>query len=162
MDESNIVESQGDVWYFAYGSNLSKQRMQQRIGVIPVSQRAFLRDYGLTFNARVGQEFYANIVLSRGDVVRGVVYRCNPTAMAVLDRYEGVAQGCYRRAAVEVETEDGGRILAEVYIAGEKYVSENGRPNAFYLGLIIAGAKEHRLPDQYIHWIESHGEVYGA
>jgi gamma-glutamylcyclotransferase len=155
MDESNTVESQGDVWYFAYGSNLSKQRMQQRTGVIPVSQRVFLRDYRLTFNAHVGQEFYANIAPSIGDVVHGVIYRCNPTAMTALDRYEGVAQGCYRRVAVEVETEEGERIRAEVYIAGERYVSEGGAPSTFYLGLISSGAREHDLPEQYVHWIES-------
>ena len=141
MTASNTVEPQGDIWYFAYGSNLSKQRMLQRTGAIPGSRQVFLKDYRLAFNAHVGQEFYANIVPSIGDVVRGVAYQCNPAAITALDHYEGVTRGCYRRATVEVEVEDGERIRAEVYIAGENYVSENGRPTAFYLGLIITGAE---------------------
>ena len=157
MDAPSTPESHGDLWYFAYGSNLSKQRMLQRTGAIPVSQQAFLRDYRLAFNTQVGQEFYANIVPLIGGMVHGVVYSCDEPAMTALDRYEGVAQGCYRRVGVEVETADGERIHAEAYIAGERYVSEEGAPSTFYLGLIISGAREHDLPEQYIHWIEAFG-----
>jgi gamma-glutamylcyclotransferase len=157
MNSSNTKEPQGDVWYFAYGSNLSKRRMLQRTGAIPISRQVFLRDYRLAFNAHVGQEFYANIMPLIGGMVHGVVYSCDEQAMTALDRYEGVAQGCYRRVGVEVETEGGERIRAAAYIAGERYVSEGGVPSAFYLGLIISGAREHDLPEQYVHWIESYG-----
>ena len=158
---ANTVGTLGAIWYFAYGSNLSKYRMQQRTGVVPVSHHASLKDYRLVFNAHVGQEFYANIVPSIGDVVRGVVYSCDHQAMTALDRHEGVDHGCYQRVAVEVETEYGAAHVREVFIAGERRVSEEGRPNAFYLGLIVTGAREHHLPERYIQWIESHGEEHG-
>jgi gamma-glutamylcyclotransferase len=151
------MEPDGKTLYFAYGSNLSQQRMAERTGAIPQARPACLKDYRLAFNCRVGASVYANIVPSDGSLVWGAVYLCDFRAMIGLDLYEGVAHGCYRRAWVEVEAENGERLMAETYLAGEKYMAQDGEPSATYLDLILRGAQEHRLPAQYIRCLEALG-----
>jgi gamma-glutamylcyclotransferase len=146
-----------DRWYFAYGSNLSTHRMQNRTGPILASRVARLKDYRLAFNNTdtAGVERYANIVPSAGALTWGVAYWCSPQAMAALDQYECVEEECYSREWVEVETLDGERLQAEVYVGGERFSVEEGRPNDWYLDIILLGAKEHGLPEDYIREIES-------
>jgi Gamma-glutamyl cyclotransferase, AIG2-like len=81
-----------DEWYFAYGSNLWVDQMIRRIG--PIRQGddwprfVQLPGYRLAFNMQgdCGRVF-ANIV-QPGEAVLGVVYRCGPAALDILDRYE--------------------------------------------------------------------------
>jgi gamma-glutamylcyclotransferase len=151
------MEQHSKTFYFAYGSNLSQQRMAERTGAIPQARPACLADYRLAFNCRVGEAVYANIVPSVGSLVWGAVYLCDSQAMIELDLHEGVANGCYRRAWVEVEVENGDRLMAETYLAGEKHMAQDGQPCAAYLDLILRGAQEHRLPAQYIRCLEALG-----
>ncbi len=144
-----------DIWYFAYGSNLSMDRKQRRTGLIRSSRPACLKDYRFAFNkGGAGGEVYANIVPSPGDVVWGVVYLCDPEAMASLDEYEAVETGDYWRHPVEVEATDGELLRAEVYIAGDDFVIADSRPRPWYLDLILSGARKHGLPGEYIKSIE--------
>ena len=71
-----------------------------------------------------------------------------------MDEFEGVADGCYRRIPVTVESDSGERIEATAYIAGEDFVGEPGKPSGEYLGRIISGARHHGLPEAYIEMIE--------
>ena len=142
-------------WYFAYGSNLSKQQMLRRTGSIPVSSPACLPDYQLAFRkVLVGEEVYATIVPVLGKVVQGVAYLCSPHAMAQLDVFEGLAENCYRRELVQVTAQTGEILNCIVYI-GEKFLSEAAVPNTNYLNLILTGAQEHQLPPDYIQQITS-------
>jgi gamma-glutamylcyclotransferase len=131
-------------------------RMIQRTGPILKSHVARLNGYHLAFNVTdtEGTELYANIVPSAGGITWGVAYWCSPQGMAALDEYEGVADGCYRRKWIEVDAIDGERLHAEVYIGGEQFTVAEGRPNDWYLDIILLGAKEHRLPEDYIRGIE--------
>lgn len=145
-----------DRWYFAYGSNLSKHQMTKRTGPILKARIARLDHYRLAFNNtdKAGTELYANIVPSAGGIIWGVAYWCSPQAMTALDEYEGVADGCYRREWIEVDAIDGERLQAEVYIGGEQFTVEEGRPSDWYSDIILLGAKEHELPEEYIRGIE--------
>ena len=52
-----------DIWYFAFGSNLSKKRMEARTGPIQKAIPAFLARFRLAFNkGGDGGEVYASIV----------------------------------------------------------------------------------------------------
>jgi gamma-glutamylcyclotransferase len=146
----------GDIWYFAYGSNLSLDVKQRRTDTIRTARLARLKNYRFAFNKRgADHETYANVMPASGEVVWGVVYLCNPQAMAELDEYEGVATGDYRRESVAVETADGQQLTAVVYIAGDDFLIDRGRPTAAYLQRILTGAKEHGLPAEYIRRIEA-------
>jgi gamma-glutamylcyclotransferase len=144
-----------DIWYFAYGSNLSMAQRQQKTGLIHSPRIASLKGYRFAFNKGVaGGEVYANIVPSTGDVVWGVVYRCDPEAMVGLDDYEALETGDYWRHPFEVETIDGELLNADAYVAGEDFVIEQGCPRPSYLNLILSGARKHGLPEEYIKTIE--------
>jgi len=144
-----------DVWYFAYGSNMSVDRKRVRTGLIRKSHRAMLRDYRLAFNkAATGGGVYANIVESDGTSVWGVIYLCDPAAMAELDRREGVMGGHYERTTVTVELDGGTKETAETYVAGQKYLVSEGSPTDEYLDFIVTGAGEHGLPSEYIQAVQ--------
>ncbi len=146
---------QNESWYFAYGSNLSKQQMLRRTGSIPVSRPAGLSDYEIAFRkVLVGEDVYATIVPAPGKAVQGVAYLCSPHAMAQLDVFEGVAENCYRRELVQVTALTGEILKCIVYI-GEKFSSEAAVPSSNYLNLILTGAQEHHLPSDYIRQIKT-------
>lgn len=56
---------------------------------------------------------YPALLLSGDDRVQGEVWRCPAELLAVFDRYEGTADGLFRRAAVRV-----GEHACWVYVAG--------------------------------------------
>ena len=142
--------SQNEAWYFSYGSNLSKQQMLSRTGSIPESVQAKLIDYQLAFRRVLNSsEVYATIVPVAGSIVIGAAYRCSQHAMNALDRCEGVAENCYRRENVRVETITGDELDCIVYI-GESFSEGDDRPSDSYLNWILTGAEEHNLPSEYI------------
>lgn len=142
--------TQEQIWYFSYGSNLSKQQMLRRTGSIPEARTAFLSDHRLAFRkVREGHDVYATIVPKDGATVFGVAYLCSPYAIAQLDVFEGVAEHCYRREMIEVTTGLGENLSCVVYI-GESFVIEDAVPSPEYWNLIQSGAIEHQLPSDYI------------
>jgi len=144
----------GDVWYFAYGSNLSVDQKEFRTGRIRQAIKCQLPGYRLAFNkAGTGGHVYANVMPDAAGEVWGVAYLCDRPAMRELDRFEGVAGGHYHRQNVEVVTEAGEHLSAVAYIAGPRPVSEEGRPTAEYLERILTGAAHHGLPAEYIRQI---------
>jgi gamma-glutamylcyclotransferase len=144
-----------DTWYFAYGSNLSKGRKEERTGLIRCSLRARLKDYRLAFNKKATKgSVYANIVSKAESEVWGVIYLCDPEAMAELDRLEGVMGGHYERVLIAVELDNGTQQSAEVYVAGSKFIGSDEKPSDDYLHYILTGANEHGLPIEYIEKIQ--------
>jgi gamma-glutamylcyclotransferase (GGCT)/AIG2-like uncharacterized protein YtfP len=144
-----------DQWYFAYGSNLLVAQIESRTGRIHRAIRSRLQGYCFRFNNRdENGEIYANIVPDPAAEVWGVVYLCDTEAIFKMDEFEGVADGCYRRIPVTVESDSGERIEATAYIAGEDFVGEPGKPSGEYLGRIISGARYHGIPEGYIEMLE--------
>jgi len=139
-----------DNWYFAYGSNLSKEQMLRRTGSIPASKVALLENYQFAFRkVLVGDEVFATIVPRQNSIVHGVVYRCSPQAMLQLDHFEGLAENCYRRELVHVTTQDGEILPCVVYV-GHAFTDDSATPGASYWNLIRTGAHQHNLPVEYI------------
>lgn len=144
-----------DQWYFAYGSNLFIEQKVDRTGPIRKAVRCRLPGFRFAFNKRGnGGQIYANIVPDKNAEVWGVVYLCNPTAIQKMDRREGVANGDYEQKLVTVEKDSGEKVEAITYIAGEDFVCKPGKPTSDYLLKIIAGARHHSLPEEYIVEIE--------
>jgi gamma-glutamylcyclotransferase len=135
---------QHETWYFAYGSNLSKQQMLRRTGSVPESQRARLLNYRLAFRKVLGgSDVFATIVPSQGAMVRGVVYRCDSHAMDQLDQFEGVAENCYRREWVSATSDATNEIVRCIAYIGESFALEDAVPDDNYLDRILTGAREH-------------------
>ncbi len=85
----------GDRWYFAYGSNLSRDQKQARTGPIRDARRCRLPGYRWVFNKRGSSKnpVFANIVQDAGHEVWGVAYLCGRSAFEKMDTYEGVGGG---------------------------------------------------------------------
>jgi len=161
VHSTRLTPSEGDVWYFAYGSNLSVARKVVRTGAISQAIPSRLHGYRLAFNKEApGGRAYANVIPDPSGEVWGVVYLCNHPAMMELDRYEGVATGHYERLPVEVATRSGERMQAVAYVAGAAFVVDGAKPADEYLRLILDGARHHGLPEDYIRSIEA--EARGA
>jgi cation transport regulator ChaC len=148
-------------WYFAYGSNLSIDQMIARTG--PISQGnqgpriARLANYRLVFqNVTSDEPAFANII-SPGDGVLGVVYRCNPAALEKLDRFE---QG-YERRPITVADEQGKLLAAVAYVFKTARGPNFGKPSAEYLNRIVTGARQHGLPEAYIAKIAANAGIMG-
>lgn len=128
--------------YFAYGSNMSRALMRahcphaEALGTATLDHWRFL----------VTTDGYASILPSPGDVVHGVLWRITPRDLAALNAYESVDTGLYRARTLPVRS-GGGRVQALVYLGRSQ---AEGRPKPGYLDLVVAAARDWRLPEDYV------------
>ena len=81
--------------------------------------------------------------------VHGVLWRLSPADVAALDAFEGVDEGLYRKVVFSI---DGGPVL--LYVPEDR---ERGTPAPAYLSSVIAAAKRHGLPEDYVKELEGWG-----
>ncbi len=142
------------IWYFAYGSNMNParvadQRLKERGVEMGPRIGGRLDGWRLVFNkiARAPEGAAAgNIVEAPGEVVHGTLNQMPDAGLAVLDIWECVAGGHYKRRTVPVVRADtGGTVEAVTYIALK--VGEGLKPTREYLGHLLAG--KDLLPAAY-------------
>lgn len=115
---------------FAYGSNLSIDRLQSRVGNVTVVGTYHLQDYELYFT----NSGFANIRPNKGSIVSGVLYELTPLQHKILNRYEAF----YIQEYFIVNGE-----IVNVYVESEDLVFKVLRkmlPTPEYLNYIIEGA----------------------
>lgn len=135
--------------YFAYGSNMCPSQMAFRCPGARAVGRAQL--YGWRFH--VNTRGSASILPNWDGVVHGVLWRCNPQHFQILDKYEGVHWGNYRRRHVEVLMPCGTPARAVVYAGTRIY---NGIARVRYMTTaVLPGARSFGLPESYIEELES-------
>lgn len=157
--EVRILAAESRRWYFAYGSNMNTEQLENRIGRRGVSWKiACLPGYELVFDKpSCDGTGYANIRVKAEATVYGVLYELTEPELRKLDAYEGVPRH-YRREKIVAVLEDGERVVAETYIA--VLTREVLRPSEGYLSRIIEGAEEHGLPADYIEGLRR--RAYGG
>jgi len=135
--------------YFAYGSNMASARLAARVPSARAIGAARLPGFAWRCNKR-GADGTAKANLERAAAAEtwGVLYELEGEAFDVLDRLEGG----YERIAVEVE-HAGATRRAHTYASSLR--SDDDAPAAWYLGLVVAGAREHALPDEWIATLEA-------
>jgi len=144
------------LWYFAYGSNMQRATFCERRRMQPLEVRwGWLHDHRLCFDLPVGpgERGVANVVPFAGERVCGVLYLLTPEEIDRLDATEGVGMGFYRRIAVAVAAADGERIEAFAYHS--PFSAPGRKPSARYIGLLLEGAREQGLPDEWLRLLES-------
>ena len=139
-----------ETWYFAYGSNLWMDQMIERTGAIGHPEHApriaCLANHRLIFQHFEDERTaFANVVCP-GDGVFGMVYRCSTADLDRLDRHEDG----YERQAITVTDSQGEVLTAVAYVVKTTQAARTGRPSAEYLERIVAGARQHGLPEPYI------------
>lgn len=151
--------------YFAYGSNLDPDEMHSHCPESRVVGLAALHDHRLTFPLHFEPwgGGTAGVSHTHGSTVWGVLYELSESDLASLDRYEGWKgpgdhHNLYDRELATVvltRADDGSvprRVRATTYFARTLNPMP---PSRRYLDTILRGARHHRLPAEYIEWLES-------
>jgi cation transport regulator ChaC len=145
------------LWYFGYGSNMHRSVFLDHRRMHPLEiRRGCLKHYRLRFNLPVGpgERGVANLERDEGSRVHGVLYLLTPSDCERLDRMEGVGRGVYSRVPIEVLAEREEWILGFTYQSSSNH--PNRKPSTRYLGLLVAGARQHHLPAEYVEFLESY------
>ncbi len=85
----------------------------------------------------------ANLVEAPGETVWGVLYRVSERQLDELDRFEGG----YTRLVLEVHTGD---VTHRAWTYVSLRLTEDPRPFDWYKQLMLAGAREHGLPEEWL------------
>jgi len=147
----------GALTYFAYGSNMLSKRLQAKSRCPSASPigAATLRGYALRWHKRSRKDGSGKCDIVRVEVpeavVHGVLYEIDVSEKAALDREEGAGKG-YAETAVVVLL-DGVERRVTTYLATD--LDHSLRPYSWYRALVVAGAREHRLPEDYIALLEA-------
>ena len=159
--------TQVDKMYFAYGSNMSRQQLFERLGEYGNLDGGFvasLQGFEICFHKisknQPGYGF-ATIIKNPKCTVHGVLIKLNSTQISVLDRFEGVKSKPphYEKKGITVKTKQGDVVNAFTYIAHPKRMNKELRPSKVYLQTILTGAKEHDIEESYIEKLTSFGSL---
>lgn len=122
-------------WYIAYGSNMSRERLVERIGPIAEERKAHIKGYRLVFNKipGYGKGAYANISYAPECRCPCVAYKVSLEQLKDLDGWEGEPYH-YVRLGVP-----GGHI----YVAHPSKLVWDHTPSRNYLRHIYQGYEKH-------------------
>lgn len=134
-------------FYFAYGSNMLTERLRARCGSAEAIGRAIVTGYELVFSKRsVDGSGKGTLIERAGANAHGVLFRIALGERGKLDDFEGRD---YRRVDdFRVTDANGNAVLSTAYLA--RQLADNLVPYDWYLALVLQGARQHNLPDNYI------------
>ena len=141
--------------YFAYGSNMSLARLQERVPSARKLEIVTLKNHQLRFNmsgtdgSGKCDSYETN---NSEDLVIGVLFEINVNEKVILDRAESLGTG-YNEKIVFVQSKSGETFEALIYCAIK--IDDSLKPYSWYLNHVIVGAKETKLPMEYLAVIES-------
>ena len=140
--------------YFAYGSNLASSEMELSCPDHRFLGAARLDGFRLEFRRRSVRwgGGAADLVPAAGDSVWGALYELPDGALEALDLKEG-AGFAYRRVDVDVEL--AGEPRRAIAYEVERKEPREVAPTDDYLRLLVAGAAERGLPNEYVEAIGS-------
>lgn len=135
--------------YFAYASNMNQAQMKRWCPASRFLKAArlegvrFVYDgFSVTWDGAVG-----NIVTSQTEGAWGALYEITERDRLTLDAFEGYPRS-YEHREVEVTDRDGNVHRAMTYLRTGRAL---GKPHPDYERIVIDGAKECGLPDEYIN-----------
>ncbi|MCX7705525.1 MAG: gamma-glutamylcyclotransferase [bacterium] len=134
--------------YFAYGSNLNKKQMKKRCKNAKFLKRTYLVNYEFVYVGYSSSSSYAvaTITAKKDSTVWGALYEIDEDCLKNLDIYEGYPT-FYNRKIVKVYDDSGNNYDAWVYI---KDITEKKRPSENYKKIVLEGARDCELPEEYI------------
>jgi len=135
--------------YFAYGSNMNSMRIQERTPSAVAIGAACLKHHHVICN-KLGQDgtAKANIVPRQNASTYGVLYEINAEEMKLLD----VEETGYRRVEKTLLNHLDQKVRAQTYVAYR--LTHQPATTIWYKSLMLQGATEHGLPDDYIRALE--------
>lgn len=137
--------------YFAYGSNMLRARLEQRVGTVTDLGCQPLEQYRHAFEKRGEDGTAKGAILPHGEhTVYGVVYSVSAAQLDALSVFEGG----YRRVEVSVT----GR-PAETFEPLPDALQAGLFPTEEYVRYYLEGMAEHGFPVAYVRMIESQVRV---
>lgn len=139
---------------FAYGSNMLSSRIQERCPSARVLGVAELHGHELKWHKRSKDgSGKCDVVHTKDEkqIVYGVLFKIAASEKSELDKAEGLGNG-YEEKQVQVVFEGKPRTVT-LYAATETDLSL--KPYTWYKAFVVAGAKEHKLPKEYIRRLEA-------
>jgi len=139
--------------YFAYGSNMSSRRLQQRVPSAQPVSIATLPQHRLEFH-KIGKDNSAKCNALQTHLhdhfVMGVVFDIHHQEKTHLDQAEGLGNG-YETKQVSLINDSGEKLQAFTYYA--THIDDALAPYHWYKQHVLHGAQEHGLPGFYIESI---------
>jgi hypothetical protein len=132
---------------FAYGSNMDADAMTRRCPGARLLGRAYLPRHRFDLLP----DGFATIVRDPAATAFGILWELSFGDFAALDRYEGVAQGAYRKISQPVLREGASPIRALVYVGAPG--KSLGRAPADYMSKIVAAARAQGLSGDYVDFL---------
>jgi gamma-glutamylcyclotransferase len=136
---------------FAYGSNLLEERLLARVPQARLVGVGWLPGWRFALNIRSEDGSAKANAIHTGrpeDVLHGALYELDAAGKAVLDRFEDVG-GAYRIEDATAGTATGSREVY-LYVGNQSRFVENLPPYDWYLGFILAGARQRGLPVEFV------------
>lgn len=144
------------VYYFAYGSNMSRRRLRARLPEAEPVANGTAAGYEIIFHKIGSVDGSGKCGLRqcpRGvSRVPGVVFRIHSASLPRLDELEGVGNG-YERIELTVHLPGREAVTAVSYLA--THLKPGLLPFHWYKQHVLVGAREHRLPADHIRLLEA-------
>ncbi len=142
--------------YFAYGSNMSVVRLKKRVPSAIFKYSGALFGHKLAFH-KIGRldgsgKCDAYKTDDPSDYLIGVVYQIDPEHKSLLDGVEGIGHG-YEIKDVYVKTLFHKEVRTFTYYATN--IDSDLKPFQWYKDHVVHGARENKLPVEYIDTILS-------
>jgi gamma-glutamylcyclotransferase len=146
--------------YYAYGSNMNWLQMRQRCPSARFVGIAKLPEYRLAFTRKSKRRNcgVADIVSEKDINVWGVIYVISDIDIGALDKAEGYCPGTEHNSywrhecMVYLDGDEAKPITASAYFAEPE--PNTPLPNQAYKDLILSGARNWHLPEDYIRELE--------
>ena len=136
--------------YAAYGSNLHPLRLAERIASARLVTTAFLPDWSLRFHKRSIDESGKCSIFPGGDGIHVAIFDISAADKRILDRIEGLGAG-YSEVVLSIpELGD-----CASYVAERSHIDASLIPYDWYRELVLAGARFHDFPADYVDRIRS-------
>nr|XP_061808400.1 gamma-glutamylcyclotransferase-like [Nerophis lumbriciformis] len=148
------TENTGSFVYFAFGSNMLRERIRLDNPSATFLDTGRLKDYRLDFGlwdqnaeSKSWHGGAATIRESLGSEVWGVIWTMNRDHVDSLDHQEGVHRGFYSPLEVRVESRGHGEMTCRTY----QMNNFHARPTSpQYKHVICQGAQQNGLPEHYV------------
>ena len=151
--------------YFAYGSNMLEERLKARVPGGIFINTCSVRKYKLRFHKKSDDcSGKCNIVKTgfKKDAIYGVVFEVPDDQLKALNEAEGIGHGYRHNYNISIRLADGTKPPVLTYVAtGLKYIDDSLIPYVWYHALVIAGAEQHKLPEDYIAGLQAVPYSYG-
>ena len=137
------------VYYFAYGSNMSSERVQRRVPSSISLGTLRLFGYRLCTNKKSKDgSSKCNLIIDDDTIVWGVLYSLLESELPKLHRAEGLGYG-YEEKRVHIQYNEE-TISVFFYVAQSTHICHDLLPYEWYMKYVQMGAIEHQLPKEYM------------